>query len=309
MKKMMGAVLTDLRRAVRSLWHTPGPTAGTVAALALGIGATTAVFGVVDAVLLRELPYADAARLVVLDGQFLALGMRDIGASPPEYLDYRSRARAFGAVAAFSRLDVNLGGGGPPERVAAARVSADLLPLLGAAPAQGRGLAAADEDSGREGVAILSWGLWQRRFGGEPGTVGRSLTLDGRAYTIVGVAPRGFAFPPPGARLGGPADVFVPLALSADEKADRSRYSLAVIARLRPDTSLAAAGVEMADLARAFEREYPRSYRGPGGEDGGWRITAAPLRDAVVGRSGRSVAVLDASGPPLCRVLRSERAL
>jgi putative ABC transport system permease protein len=287
--------VTALARAARSLARTPGPTSAAVAALALGIGAATAIFSVADAVLLRPLPYAAADRLVTIEGQFLALGMRDLGASPPELADYRARTRSFDAIAAFSRSDLNLTGGHDAERVAAVRVTPDLLPLLGAQPVLGRSFSTAEGQAGADGAAILSYGLWQSRFGGDPSAVGRTIALDGRAHTVVAVMPAGFRFPPPGARFGGAADVFVPLAFSKDDTAARSQYSLAVVGRRKPGVSVAAAGAEMAEVGRALEAEYPQSYRGPGGEDGGWRVTVAPLQDAVVGGASSGVAVLFAA--------------
>ena len=287
--------MTELGRAVRGLLRTPGPTMAAVAALALGIGSATAIFSVADAAVLKPLPYAAADRLVSLEGNFLSLGMRDIGASAPELLDYRARARSFDGIVAFSRVEANLTGGGDPERLAAARVSPDLLPLLGITPAVGRAFAPGEGQPGGDAVAILSWGLWQRRFAGDGAAIGRSIVLDGRVRTVVGVTPRGLAFPPPGARFGGAADVFVPLALSAEEKADRSRYSLGVVARRRPEVALPAAVAEMAAIAQALESEHPRSYRGPGGEDGGWRISVVPLREVVVGGAGRSLGIVFAA--------------
>ena len=145
--------MTGLARAARSLARTPGPTLAAVAALALGIGAATAIFSVADAVVLRPLPYADADRLVAIEGQFLALGMRDLGASPPELLDYRARTRSFAAIAAFSRSDLNLTGGREAERVAAVRVTPELLPLLGAQPVIGRSFSPAEgQEIGRAHV-------------------------------------------------------------------------------------------------------------------------------------------------------------
>src|SRR4029450_12170291 len=173
-------VLSPLARAARSLWRTPGPTAAAVAALALGIGAATAIFSVADLVLLRPLPYAQADRLVSLEGRFPPLGMRTLGASPAELIDYRARARSFDGMAAFWPSDRNFTGVAEPERVSTVRVSTELLGLLGVAPARGRAFTAAEAEAGGDSVAILSWGLWQRRFGGDEAVLGRSIALDGR---------------------------------------------------------------------------------------------------------------------------------
>ncbi|HEY8149720.1 MAG TPA: ABC transporter permease [Vicinamibacteria bacterium] len=167
--------MTELGRAVRGLLRTPGPTVAAVAALALGIGSATALFSVADAVVLKPLPYAAADRLVSLEGNFLSLGMRDIGASAPELLDYRARARSLDGIVAFSRIEANLTGGGDPERLPAARVSPGLLALLGVTPALGRAFAPGEGLPGGDAVVILSWGLWQRRFAGDGAVIGRSI--------------------------------------------------------------------------------------------------------------------------------------
>lgn len=284
----------NLLHAFRRLRQQPGFSAAAVATLALGLGATTALFSVASAVLLRPLPYPDADRLVMIEGHYLKLGMDNIGAAAPELPDYR-RARSFEAMAAFRNLDLNLADGGEPERVTAAQVSASLFPLLRVTPQLGRSLAEEEEPPGADAVVVLSDALWRRRFGADRGVVGRTLRLDGRSCIVVGVMPPGFEFPHPSFRFGRRADLWVPLALTPDQRADRSTYSLRVIARLGRGIPLVAARAEMEAVGRRLEEQHPRDYRGPRGEDGGWRVTVVPFKDEVVGDAGRRLGVLSAA--------------
>ena len=162
----MNGLLQDFRRALRALARSPGFTAAAVATLALGIGASTAIFSAVYAVLLAPLPYRDADRLVMVEGSYLTLGMEKIGASVPEFLDERAGLSSFAGLAAFRSRDFNLTGGGEAERVPGASVSPDLFPLLSVSPARGRGFARAEEEPGRGAVAVVSDGFWRRRFAG-----------------------------------------------------------------------------------------------------------------------------------------------
>jgi putative ABC transport system permease protein len=281
----------NLVLAFRRLRQQPGFSAAVVATLALGLGATTAIFSVASAVLLRPLPYPEADALVMIEGHYLKLGMDNLGASAPELPDYRS-ARSFEGVAAFRNLDLNLAGGGEPERVSGAQVSASLFPLLGVAPQLGRHLRPEEEEQEADAVVVLSDGLWRRRFGADRAVVGRPVHLDGRSCLVVGVMPPGFEFPHPSFRFGRRADLWVPLALTPEQRHDRSTYSLRVIARLRAGVSLAMAGAEMEAVGRRLEEQHPGDYRGPRGEDGGWRVTVVPFKDEVVGDAGRRLRVL-----------------
>src|SRR6266581_3733378 len=212
--------------AFRRLRQQPGFAAAVVATLALGLGATTAISSVASAVLLRPLSYPEADGLVMIEGHYLKLGMDNLGASAPELLDYRA-ARSFEGVAAFRNLDLNLADGGEPERVTAAQVSPSLFPLLRVAPQLGRPLGPEEEEPGADAVH-----------------------LDGRSCVVVGVMPPGFEFPHPSFRFGRRADLWIPLALTPEQRADRSTYSLRVIARLGPGVSLSAARAEMAAVGR-----------------------------------------------------------
>src|SRR6185436_1891531 len=194
----------DLRYAVRSLRTHPGFTAVVLATLALGIGANAAIFSVVNAVLLRPLPYEGADRIVVVWGDLHRPGVNEIPASAGEYVDYRDRSHAFDQVAVYDTAGFNLTGGGEPERVDGAIVTASLFPLLGASAAIGRTFLAAEEQPGRNDVALIGHGLWRRRFGANPAIVGQVVSIDGRPTQVVGVMPPRFQFPDPAIEIWKP---------------------------------------------------------------------------------------------------------
>ena len=288
----MDGFARDVRPALRSLLRTPRFTALVVAILGLGIGAATAVFSVVNAALLRPLPYPAVNELGLVEGNFLRLGMRDMGATVPEYLEYRERPGLFAGVAAFRNVSLDLTGGAEPERIVGARISATLFPMLGATPRLGRALREDDERPGHDDVVVIGYGLWRRRFGGDGSILGQTVVLDSRPYTVVGVMPAGFAFPHPGFRHSQSAELWLPLAFTEEQRQDRSSYSLRVLARLPAGVSSAAVGAELARLAARMEREQPRTYRGPHGEDGGWRIRFVSLQEEIVGDAGRALLLL-----------------
>ncbi|MDQ3011571.1 MAG: ABC transporter permease, partial [Acidobacteriota bacterium] len=281
----------DLRYGVRMLLRQRTFTLAAIIALALGIGANTAVFSVVNAVLLRPLPYQDAGGLVVIWGNFLKLGMERIGAKAAEYDDYRKQNEVFAETAAFNNAAFILSSGNStesghdPERIAGARITASLFPMLGA----GQFFNGDQEQPGRDQVAVISHGLCQRRFGGDTNLLGKPITLDGQNRTVVGILPAGFEFPHRSFSAIGPfaqpADVFVPMTFTPQQIAERAgRYENQVMARLKSGVSLDQARARMTAVAGTFEKEY-RGYRGPNGEDGGWRITVEPLQEIVVGKS------------------------
>ncbi len=281
----MQTLWQDLRYAARMLRKQPAFTLIAVLTLALGIGANTAIFSVVNAVLLRPLPYAEADRLVVLWGNFLKLNIERLPAKAAEYVDYRDQTQSFAQVAASSSADYNLTGATQPERLAGTRVTANLFALLGAQPSQGRAFNAADTQPGHDNLAIISHGLWQRHFGGAANVVGQTLRLNEQNYTIVGVMPAGFQYPHASLRFGEPAELWTPLALTSEQLTQRQPpYFLNVLARLKPNVTLAQARTELTALAQRFETQQP-GYRGPNNADGGWRITANPLLEEAVGRS------------------------
>ena len=186
----------DCRYAVRTLLRAPGFTIAAVLSLAVGIGANTAIFSVASALLLRPLPYADADRLVILWNRSPGLGISEDWFSTAQYFDIKDGTSSFEEVAIAIGANYNLtGDGGEPERVGTIRVSANLLPMLGARPLLGRSFERGDDRDGSPGVAVLGFGTWQRRYGGDPSVVGRSLILNGLPYQIVGVLDAGFDLP------------------------------------------------------------------------------------------------------------------
>lgn len=279
--------MNDLRYALRSLFKQPGFAAVVVVTLALGIGASTAIFSVVNAVLLRPLPFPHAERLQVVWGNYRALNIERLPAKAAEYEDYAKQTEVFDAVAAYANHSFNVTTGAEPERIRGAYVSANLFSMLEAQPSAGR-VFASDEQR----VVVLSDGYWQRRFAGVRGVINQTLTLDNESYTVVGVMQAGFQFPHPSRVSGEPIDIWVPLSYAPDQVTKRSGpYFLNVLARLKPDVTLEQSRAHMDALAQRFEREVS-GYRGPNGEDGGWHITVTPLQEEIVGGSRRALLVL-----------------
>jgi predicted permease len=286
----MQSLAYDLRHAFRHLRRAPLFTALVVATLALAIGANTAIFSVVNAVVLRPLPYPQADRLVLLYESVGAMPV-PFGFSAPDIVALRERARSYDGLAAFGATEFELSGVAQPERIAAARISASLFGVLGAGPALGRGFTA-EEDEGRQPVAILSHRLWRRAFGADTAIVGRAISLDRRAYTIVGVMPAAFEFPHRGPHLNNvPADVYVPMSFSRGELGGfGSMYNKSVVGRLKAGVTRQQADSEAAAIAKQVVAELYPSYL----RDGGFPLTATvrPMRDEVVGGVRRMLVVL-----------------
>ena len=285
----------DLRFGLRMLLRQRMVTLAAIFALALGIGANAAVFSVINAVLLRPLPYQNSDRMVLLWGNFLKLNINQLPAKAAEYTDYRDQTKSFEQVAAFQTTDMNLTGNGEPERFTVARVTANLFPMLGAQAVQGRLISPEDTQAGRDNVVILSHAFWQRRLGGASHATGQSLKLNDTNYTIVGIMPKGFAFPHASFNFAESADLWFPLALDAQAVAERrGPYALDVLATLKPQVTLAQAQAEMNSLAEHFEQAFGSKggYRGPNNADGGWRITVMPLQEQIVGASRRGLWVM-----------------
>jgi putative ABC transport system permease protein len=271
----------------------PAFTAVAALTLALGIGANTAIFSVVNAVLLRPLPYKEASELVMVWGNFLKLNMESLPSKAAEYTDYAAQKEVFAAVAAYDSQDLNLSAGDQPERVRAARITPSLVTLLQVQPVAGRAFSENDSDPG-QAVVILAHDFWQRRFSGDQGILNQTITIEDRAHRIVGIMPPGFEFPY-SYQQAEAADVFLPLSFAAEQVSRRQGpYYLNVLARLKSGVTLDQARSQMNSLAQRLEREQP-GYRGPNGEDGGWRITVVPLLDEVVGSSRTALVVLFAA--------------
>jgi len=281
-------LLNDLRHALRGVVKQPGFAVVVVITLALGIGASTAIFSVVNAVLLRPLPFSNSDRLVVIWGNYRSLNIERLRAKAGEYDDYRQQTEAFDNVAAYANQSFNLSLGPEAERIRGAIVSPNLFPMLAAQGAAGR-VFTPDE---RERVVVLSDSFWQRHFAGNRSIINQTITLDNESYTVIGVMSPGFQFPHPSLPWAEPAEVWVPLTHDVlDHAGRRGPYYLNVLARLKPGVTLEQARAHMNALAQRFERELS-GYRGPNGEDGGWRITVAPLREEIVGGSRRTLLVL-----------------
>ena len=242
----------DLRGAFRILRKSPGFTTAAVLTLALAIGANTAVFSVVQAVILRPLPYRDPDRLAMLWTDDLRKNIHEAGTSFPTFEDWRSRNRTFEDVALCSRSNpVTLTGGEDPERVQGALISANLFPLLGASPAIGRGILPEDEASGAHAV-VISDGLWRRRFGGSLAALGATIAIDGRNSVIVGVMPAGFGFPGKDIQLWEPYSV---IPNWTEIRKRRFTNFWRAIARLKPGTTFGQAQADMTQLGASLARE------------------------------------------------------
>jgi putative ABC transport system permease protein len=252
---MLETLWQDLRYALRVLAKKPGFTLVAVITAALGIGANTAIFSVVNAVLLRPLPFEDPGRLVVLWEVHPKMVLRNERAnvSPANFADWRDQNQVFEEVAALDRqLGFNLSDGGTPERIQGARASASLFTLLGVQPMLGRAFLPEEDQDGKSQVILLSHRLWQRRFGSDPDIVGKTLKLNLRGFTVVGVMPREFTFPED-------VEFWVPMASDADELKTRDFHYLNVIARLKPGVTMDRAQTEMSVIARRLEQQYPES--------------------------------------------------
>jgi len=240
--------MNDLRYVLRQLAKSPGFTAVAILTLALGIGANTAVFSLINALLVRPLPYQQPSRLVLIWERFATLGLDRIPVSPAEYLDLEKQFQSSTGLAAFTFQRFNLGGGDVPERISGAAVSPSLFSLLGVEPIKGRTFAREEQGQGHDDIIVISDRLWKRRFNSNPALVGKSLLLNGRNYTVIGVMPAKFEFPIPlfgvqGSQFAERVDIWKPIAFTPLELKERYSRSYALIARLRPDISVAKAQV------------------------------------------------------------------
>ncbi len=226
----------EIRHAFRLLVKNPLFALVGIVTLALGIGATAAVFTLVNALLIKPLPYNDPARLVLLFEHFKDQHLETIPVSPPEFLDYKTQLKSFEKLGAFDTATFNLTEGELPERVFGAKVSADLFPLLGVQPIRGRTFRPEENAVGRDDVVVISERLWRRKFDRDPRVLGSKLMADGRAFTVVGIMPASFEFPLPlfnitGAQFGERADIWQPLGFT---DAGNETPRLAQLRRDRP---------------------------------------------------------------------------
>lgn len=255
----MNGIIQDLRYALRQLRKNPGFTAVAVITLALGIGASTAIFSAVDTVLLRPLPYREPERLVVVTESLPAMSADEIGVSASEYIDYRDRNHSFSQVASYETAGFNLTGEGRPLRVNAAQISASALPLLGVSPELGRGFTEEENRYGSGHVVILSHFLWQNQYGGDRNILGKSVKLDEQSYTVIGVMPPSFHFPVDGAPLSEMADLWVPDAFAPGRLAPENRlreFGVGLIGRLKSGVTSRQAQQDVLNVANAFMKQY-----------------------------------------------------
>jgi len=265
----MHNLLQDLRYGARSLLARPGFTLAAVVALALGIGANTAIFSIVHTILMRPLPYDAPDRLVMVWESWPQLNLPRASLSVPSYMEYRDHVDAFENVAAAMTWSANLTGSGEPERVQGARVTANFLKTIGVTVASGRDFLAEEDRPGAERVVVLTDGLWRRRYGADPGLVGSTVSLNGETHTVVGILPPGFAF-------FRPVDLFRPIAFTPEQAAPSNHgYGyLMGVARLKPGVSLAAATAEIEATAARLRDEF---------YEPGWTVGLNPLIEQVAG--------------------------
>ena len=279
----MGGLEQDFRYALRGLRNNPGFTAMVLLILALAVGASTAVFSVVDAIVLRALPFDEHDRLVAIGERRSGMPGPGIGSiAPQNFLDWREQQEVFEALAGFATGSFTLQEPGrEPEELRVMRVSSEFFDVLRTPPMLGRGFLPENEIDGRHRVAVISYGFWQSRFGGAPDAVGKSIPLEGASYQIAGVAPIDFSYPVSAEK---PTQIWVPLVVPADERIrNPGRFSsyLQGIARLKAGVSLDRAAAQMNQIALALETEHPEWNKDR-------RIGVRPLYDHIVGDSTRS---------------------
>lgn len=258
----METLYQDLRYSLRNLAKTPAFTAVALITLALGIGANTAIFSVVNVVLLRALPYADPDRLVVL----LHKGRNP--ASHGNFMDWKRDNHVFESMAAAESWTPNLTGVDNPQELPGLRVTPEMFPTLGVAPLLGRNFTADEAHKGKDRVVVLSYSLWQQQFGGDRHVLGQTMQLNGEPYTIIGIMPNGFRFAPFWATK---AQIWTPLII---EEGNRGGFSLRIFARLKPGVTLEQARAELATISARLEAQYPGTNKD---------VTLTPLKDKVVG--------------------------
>jgi len=273
---VMRTIAADLRYSLRTLLRAPSFAIAVVAVLALGIGANTAIFSIVNSVLLRPLPYDDPDTLVRLfhvPPQSTFPGMTKFSVSAANFYDWQRSARTFEKMAIYRFKFFTLTGMGNAEAITAGAVGDGFFDVVRIQPQLGRTFLPEEDSPGRSHVAVLSYGFWKTRFGGAPDIVGRTLTLDGEVYPIVGVTRASFSMKAWGIAA---RDIFVPVAFSDKDRAVRDNHNDAVVARLRPGVSLAQANAEMTAISARLEQEYPK-------ENAGWGATVIPLQELIVG--------------------------
>jgi putative ABC transport system permease protein len=277
-------MLNEFRLALRSLIKTPGFTLVAVITVALAIAANTAVFSLVNALLIRPLPFKAPESLVLLFEKFSAQGLDQIPVSAPEYLDWEKQTRSYERLAAFNFANFNLTGGDMPERIQGAIVTPSLFPLLGVQPVKGRVFNESEFGEGNDGVVMISERLWRRRFNSDPQLVGTQLSVNGRSFTVVGIMPANFEFPLPlfgvqGGTFAERADMWKPIAFTKQELESRGSRSYGVIGRLKPGVTLRQAQAEANTVVANWHPLFPDNYE----PETKFGATLYPMHDLVIG--------------------------
>jgi putative ABC transport system permease protein len=273
----LGTLWQDVRYALRMLAKNPGFAAVAVVTLALGIGANTAIFSVVDAVLLRPLPFREPAQLLSLHETESAPGTYPL--TGPDYLDWQAQTQTLQETSLFDWGDIsNASGAGEPESAIVVHTESNFFSLLGVAPILGRAFVKGEDQAGRNHVAILSYGFWQKHFGGARDVVGKELELNGEKYALVGVMPAWFRSP-------AGADIYAPMDMSLKNLGPRGQHQYRAIGRMKPGVSVAAARSELKTIAQRLEKQYPDSNSKVGAE-------VIPLKDLIVGESRTELLIM-----------------
>jgi predicted permease len=272
----------DFGYAVRTLAKSPGFTLTAILSLAIGIGANTSIFSIIDALLLRPLPYRDADRLVILWNRSPGLNITEDWFSTAQYFDIKTGHHGFEQVAIAIGGNYNLTSEGEPERVGTIRVSSNLLPMLGQATARGRDFTPDEDSPGKPATAVLSYGMWLRHFGADPRMIGKSVTLNGVPYEVVGIMPRAFSLPRevlPTLDGAEQADILLPLPMPLNAAQNRDHEDYNIMGKLKPGVSIAQAQAEMDTITARLRHDYPQTYP----PNGGLTFGIVPLLEQVVG--------------------------
>ncbi|HTG88403.1 MAG TPA: ABC transporter permease, partial [Pyrinomonadaceae bacterium] len=272
-------MMKDIRYSIRVLLKNPAFTLTALLTLALGIGVNTAIFSVVDSVLLRPLPLKDPDRVVAVWEHSLRAGVDRNEMAPANYFDLRRQNQVFDGLGAFGDQSLNLTGAGEPARLDARLVTANVFSLLGVAPALGRTFSPDEDQPGQNRVVVLSDGLWRRRFNSDPAIVGRNITLNAESYTVVGVMPSNFFFPE---REG---ELWTPWAMEPEEASGRGDHYVHTVARLKPGITIERANAEVEAIATRLSSEYPRTNEGLG-------FLVSSFHEDYVGNLRRPILVL-----------------
>jgi len=274
----MDTLFQDIRFGLRMLLKAPGFTAVAVIVLALGIGANTAIFSVVNAVLLRPLPYPQPDRLVQVwhtPPQSSFPGMTRFSVSPANYIDWANQNHSFEQMAIYGFSGFNLTGKGEPESILATRVSSNFFSVLRTQPMAGRVFTSEEDSSGHGKVVVISHSFWQSHFAANPNVIGQTISLNSETYTIVGIMPAKFAFP----TSSDPkfqTQMWTPIAWTDKDRAVRGNHNYLVIGRLKLDANLEQAKAEMNTISSRLEQQYPADNKG-------WGATVIPMREQMVG--------------------------